>query len=445
MRIMRNLVCIGVLATCSFLALPTAEAGKDFEALLDHLPSDSELVILIDLSEGNDLLNGLLSKIQNTAVVAQSPELKKMVQQQRAMMETELAARRVELGFDPLKDIKRVVVGVSVKNPAKPKLVVVFQGKFPADVGKRLGKGAEAELVEAIEAYRVDGEMMVSATGDKVVLASAEHIVAAVQAKNSAAFAELHPGLLAPQAKGFFLRMSFVVPDMLRSLAQAEEARPVATLVRSLIHVTVEVDERTVIGLACTDAAGAERAEYLAKAQREFMIGGAHMWRAYAQFALGFDLANVPGLPPQVAKALQNRAALEKTVDEFFPQPGAKPVVTKNGNTVTLTAPPEMMQGSVFVLGIAAAVAIPALVSYQSQSKASVARVNVQMVKTAIDVYKLEHMKLPTSLDELVKAGFLQRIPEDGFGNKLEYVPLGGGDTYLLSARGANIAEEIYP
>ena len=83
--------------------------------------------------------------------------------------------------------------------------------------------------------------------------------------------------------------------------------------------------------------------------------------------------------------------------------------------------------------------------SYQSQSKASVARVNVQMVKTAIDVYKLEHMKLPTSLDELVKAGFLQRIPEDGFGNKLEYVPLGGGDTYLLSARGANIAEEIYP
>ena len=65
------------------------------------------------------------------------------------------------------------------------------------------------------------------------------------------------------------------------------------------------------------------------------------------------------------------------------------------------------------VMGILLAIAVP---RYQAQvlaSKETVLKSNLAIIRDRLDQYKADRSKYPSSLQELVEAGYLREIPED--------------------------------
>src|SRR5262249_40962582 len=100
------------LAAAVVLSAPAAEPGQD-------LPSDSEAVLVFNVQE---MLN--------------SPLIKKYgVEQLKAAMEGNDDAKKFfkATGIDPLKDIHKIVIGVTVGDGPEPKGLLVIRGKFDVD------------------------------------------------------------------------------------------------------------------------------------------------------------------------------------------------------------------------------------------------------------------------------------------------------------------------
>ncbi len=344
-------------------------SAASFDALLDRLPADSDLVVVADLTQAGQIVNDTLDRLQKTPLVAENPDLAKLLAQQRSMLEVQRAALKKQLGFDPLEDLSQAAAGVRIGQTGRPAMVAVLRGTLPAGLLVKLAEGAEPKAIGQHQAYPLDKDLWAVQLGGELVIATDAQLGPALEGGAAAAAIERrHPGISSGAA---MLAMSFAVPDWLNALGDHEQMRGLRTLLRSLKRVEMGIGDELSIGLSCADAAGTERAELLLKGYRELLVGGAHLWRAYALVLLGFDLSALPGIPPQVQAALANREALRKTVDDLLPSPKAKPVVVRKGNRVDLTAPAEMLQGSAFVMGIMAAVAIPAFIDYIRKSKLS--------------------------------------------------------------------------
>jgi general secretion pathway protein G len=67
------------------------------------------------------------------------------------------------------------------------------------------------------------------------------------------------------------------------------------------------------------------------------------------------------------------------------------------------------------VIGILAAIAIPAYVSSVRSAKEAVLREDLHTMRTAIDSYTVDKQKAPQQLDDLVQAGYLKTMPIDPF------------------------------
>jgi general secretion pathway protein G len=67
------------------------------------------------------------------------------------------------------------------------------------------------------------------------------------------------------------------------------------------------------------------------------------------------------------------------------------------------------------VIGILAAIAIPAYVSSVRSAKEAVLREDLHAMRTAIDSYTVDKQKAPQQLDDLVQAGYLKTMPIDPF------------------------------
>ena len=65
------------------------------------------------------------------------------------------------------------------------------------------------------------------------------------------------------------------------------------------------------------------------------------------------------------------------------------------------------------IIGILAAVAIPAYVSFIKSAKEAVLKEDLHVMRGAIDAYTADKEKAPQSLDDLVQAGYLKKIPVD--------------------------------
>jgi general secretion pathway protein G len=65
------------------------------------------------------------------------------------------------------------------------------------------------------------------------------------------------------------------------------------------------------------------------------------------------------------------------------------------------------------IIGILAAIAIPAYTRNVQAAKEAVLKEDLQMMRTAINSYTVDKQKAPQSLQDLVSAGYLKAIPKD--------------------------------
>jgi general secretion pathway protein G len=112
----------------------------------------------------------------------------------------------------------------------------------------------------------------------------------------------------------------------------------------------------------------------------------------------------------------------------------------------------------VTILGLLAAFIVPNVIGQGDKAKVDLARANMSGIASALEFYKLDNKKYPTTeqgLEALVNkpegasnwlpGGYLQKLPEDPWGNQYVYISPGIDgkpfDLYTLGADGAEGGE----
>lgn len=107
------------------------------------------------------------------------------------------------------------------------------------------------------------------------------------------------------------------------------------------------------------------------------------------------------------------------------------------------------------ILGLIAAMIVPNVIGQSEQAKVKLAKTNMAGIANALDLYKLDNHKYPSTalgLDALVHqpadvrnwnpAGYLKSTPVDPWGNAYTYISPGlGGNGFDLYALGEDGAE----
>jgi general secretion pathway protein G len=70
------------------------------------------------------------------------------------------------------------------------------------------------------------------------------------------------------------------------------------------------------------------------------------------------------------------------------------------------------------IIGILAAIAIPAYVTNIKHAKEAVLKEDLHVLRQAIDSYTVDKQKAPQSLDDLVQSGYVKVMPIDPFTNR---------------------------
>jgi general secretion pathway protein G len=77
------------------------------------------------------------------------------------------------------------------------------------------------------------------------------------------------------------------------------------------------------------------------------------------------------------------------------------------------------------VIGLLAAIAIPAYTSNIQHAREAVLKEDLHVLRNAIDSYTVDKQKAPQSLDDLVQAGYIKTMPIDPFTHR--------SDTWMTS------------
>ncbi len=84
------------------------------------------------------------------------------------------------------------------------------------------------------------------------------------------------------------------------------------------------------------------------------------------------------------------------------------------------------------IIGILAAVAVPAYLQSVRKAKEAVLREDLHAMRSAIDSYTVDKQKAPQALDDLVTSGYLKVMPKDPITNRTDtWVP--GQEDSLMS------------
>ena len=65
------------------------------------------------------------------------------------------------------------------------------------------------------------------------------------------------------------------------------------------------------------------------------------------------------------------------------------------------------------IIGVLAAIAIPSYTASLRSAREATFKIDLQIMRQAIDSYTLDKEKAPQSLDDLVQSGYLKEIPRD--------------------------------
>lgn len=72
------------------------------------------------------------------------------------------------------------------------------------------------------------------------------------------------------------------------------------------------------------------------------------------------------------------------------------------------------------VIGLLAAIAIPAYVTNIKAAKEAVLKEDLHVMRQAIDSYTVDKQKAPQSLDDLVQSGYIKVMPTDPFTHRTD-------------------------
>lgn len=108
----------------------------------------------------------------------------------------------------------------------------------------------------------------------------------------------------------------------------------------------------------------------------------------------------------------------------------------------------------VVILGILAALVVPQIMSRPDQAKVTVAKGDIRAISAALDMYRLDNNRYPTTqqgLEALVEKpsgnpqprnwnpdGYLKRLPVDPWGNPYQYLSPGTRGPFDLYSLGAD-------
>ncbi len=429
------------LLFCSPVQAGSNDGGR-FAKLLSMLIPDSHMVVLMDLSKLEQVYHAGREWMLHTPAVESCPSAKAELQEQLKKLDDELVKIKEQYSVDITRDLHLLAVGIKFVEQGEPGLVMVLQGKFPEKMPVKIAELASAHTIEGHKVYlENDDHLMFTLMGDLLIMADPASMSMVLKNTDAAsAVLELHPALKAGLSGGQIMMMDVDFANFAKKLANESDMRVMSTILGSLSKIRMKAGKGFTLFVDFDDAKGAQRGEYLLKGLGEMMLSGSHLFRAYGKLLLGFDMEKALVMPPAVKDALKNRDAVLQTLDEIFPLVKDKPLVFRKGNSVELSASRHLAQGSVFVLGIMSAVAIPAFIDYIRRSKQTATGLAVADVKTALDMFRIDFRRYPTTsegLGILVEKGLLEEIPKDVYGNAFQYESK-DKDTYVLRMLGAD-------
>jgi general secretion pathway protein G len=83
------------------------------------------------------------------------------------------------------------------------------------------------------------------------------------------------------------------------------------------------------------------------------------------------------------------------------------------------------------VIGVLAAIAIPAYTTNIKHAKEAVLKEDLHVMRQAIDSYTVDKQKAPQSLDDLVQSGYLKVMPTDPFTHRTDTWMSSQSDTMM--------------
>lgn len=98
----------------------------------------------------------------------------------------------------------------------------------------------------------------------------------------------------------------------------------------------------------------------------------------------------------------------------------------------------------VVIIGILAAIAVPAFSDASDKAKVSKAKADLRTIESALEIYYAEHGEYPdadsdnTLPDVLEDDGYIKTIPEDPWGHTYVYKPADDNKSYELYSEGPN-------
>lgn len=418
------------------------ELADGFVPLLSRLNPGSDVVVLADLAGAARVLQESLDDLEHTPLVAKNPALLQMWKMQRGTLDGMLASVKLSAGLDPMKDLGRAVVGVHLRPDAAPEIVAVVSGKFPPDLPAKIEPNAVKQRIGGQDVWKTpDGMGMAVLDGEYILLADLAAYPALLQTgKTRRDLLKLHPGLLDSMDRGLLLRVSFAVPPWLRSMLPDGQAG--VSMLKGLDHLDIDVGAGLRFSAKAHDDRAAGNLRCFAEGWKELMIGGRNLMRAYVFIAMGLELQHLPGIPPQFASVFENREVIMETLDAWLGEDPLPPRVVLENREVRLTASKHALVGNVFVLGILAAIAIPAFIQYIRRSKASEAEVSLKMMRKLEEAYYARHKRYLACgpVPESTPQGDAVKWPGDACFSRLGFEP----DSVYFSYQVALVGEGSY-
>ena len=96
----------------------------------------------------------------------------------------------------------------------------------------------------------------------------------------------------------------------------------------------------------------------------------------------------------------------------------------------------------VAILGLLAAILVPAVAGFSDYSKQEATKVAMNKVSQALQFYRDDHGKFPSQMKDLTseknkktKEPYLQSVPKDGWGNEFFYAKKDSGRDFELISR----------
>lgn len=98
------------------------------------------------------------------------------------------------------------------------------------------------------------------------------------------------------------------------------------------------------------------------------------------------------------------------------------------------------------IIAILMALVVPNVINRPDEARITAAKADLRSIATALDMYKLDNYKYPTTqqgLDALVQSsgkrdGYLKKLPVDPWGNPYQYLSPGTHGMYDLYSLGPN-------